>query len=81
MGSRREGSERPWALAGVGERYLLGAMGSGTALVVLPGTDRSIPLKDLRSTAATPQQLCVIYERVHKIYEDLKKHQHTADFL
>lgn len=40
MGGGREGLERPWALAGVGERWRLGTKGSGTAqvLVVLPGT-------------------------------------------
>ena len=50
-------------------------------MIVLPGTNRSITLKYQCSAAALRRQLHVIYERAHMIYEDLKKHQHTADFL
>lgn len=84
MGREGEGaSERP---SGKGR-----AWGGGTIkkqrvwdcprLVVWPGTNRSITLKYLCSAAAPQRQLYVIYERAHMIYEDLKKHQHTADFL
>lgn len=68
---------------GEGERYHQEAEGTWhcPSLIVLPGTNRSITLKYQRRAAAPRRQLHVIYERAHMIYEDLKKHQHTADFL
>jgi hypothetical protein len=72
-----------WANQGFGKKYHPETEGAGTAkiLIVLPRINRSITLKYLWSAAAGQRKLCMIYGRAHMIYEDLTKHQHTADFL